>query len=136
MLPSHLPPDLNHQPGTVSPGPSAPDSAASSASAARQLAAERADALIVFLNELLAFDANALSTLLAARVGCNDALAWHPSVQVAEHDDGVYSVGFLGILNGFYGVIKGGKFDGYGLITAVCEEGRIIRFQRTEDRSA
>lgn len=97
----------------------------------------RADALIAFLNELAKIDPAALSQLVAVRVPCNDELGQHPTVQTLQYGDGgPYSVGILGLLNGFCGVIDGGKYDGYGPITAVSEDGQLAYFRRTEPELA
>lgn len=94
------------------------------------------DDLIEFLNELLALDPVAISNLVGNRVTCNEALAHHPSVQVrGEYGErGVYTVGLLGILNGYCGTIDGGDKNGWGPITAVMSHDDrlgITRFERT-----
>lgn len=85
------------------------------------------DQVISFLNETLALDADAVSRLIEARVGCNGAVATHPTIQVVSQPDGTV-VGILGILNGMFGVDEYGA----GPIAAICEDdGRVVRFERT-----
>ncbi len=82
------------------------------------------DETIGFLNELLALDVDAVSALMCnARVPCGDALANHPTVQVGlqpgtTKDDGLCDVGLLGVLNGLFGTLEGGRFDGWGPLCA------------------
>lgn len=86
------------------------------------------DHVLEVLNRLLATDPVATRDLvLLARVPCNDDLAKDPTIQVRGYkvndDDPAYSVGIIGIINGFFGVDEGG----WGPITAnvklVCSEG-------------
>ena len=88
-----------------------------------------------YLNELLALDEEAILAFCENRVPCNDQLADHPTIQVSPNEDtGIsskkYSVGILGIINGFVGVRYS---DGYGYLCAVYndEETKIIRFELT-----
>jgi hypothetical protein len=66
------------------------------------------DEVIDFLNNAVELDPDAIDTLVETRVVCNSRLATHPTIQVTsdENNDGtpIYSVGFLGILNGLFGV--------------------------------
>lgn len=71
------------------------------------------DEVIEFLNEILAVDEDAIYDLVETRVACNPALANHPTVQVSLQD-GKYTVGLLGILNGIFGTDE----DGCGPIVA------------------
>ena len=61
------------------------------------------DEVIEFLNEFRLIDNKALCSLINNRVECNKDLADHETVQVAKKGDKYY-VGFLGILNGLFGV--------------------------------
>lgn len=95
------------------------------------------DDLITFLNSLVEIDRYAMQELIGARVSCNEELANHPSVQVAAHPHphvppGQFRVGVLGILNGYAGTYDEGPRAGWGPIQAVYEDGRLIRFERTE----
>lgn len=55
------------------------------------------------LNEIHKLDSTVLQALIEHRVSCNEALANHPTVQVAKSDNGEgFIVGMLGILNGFF----------------------------------
>ena len=97
------------------------------------------------LNEALSADSEALHALYFARVVVNDKLASHPSIQVGPIDNNSFyrgqllnrsteepesnHMGLLGLINGLFGVDD----DGYGFITAVCEDdGRIKHFAVTE----
>ena len=91
-----------------------------------------ADGLVKYLNELLAIDQDFVSRLVDHRVTCNEQLARHPSVQVGK-SEGDYRAGFLGVLNGYLGVIDRGPRRGWGPITAVLEDGKVVRFQRTPE---
>jgi len=91
------------------------------------------DECVTFLNSLAKIDPVAMGALVAARVPCSRLLADHPSVQVAAGSDGVTTVGILGVINGYCGVIEGGKFDGWGPVMAVLEEdGSVTAFRRTD----
>jgi hypothetical protein len=89
------------------------------------------------LNRALEADPDAMAKLREAKVPCNEALAHDPEIQVGmeEHpgsvhdvweDDEpvsvggrkVYSVGFLGVLNGIFGI---DKRTGFGAIAAVYD---------------
>ena len=109
------------------------------------------DEVIAFLNELLALDADAVTAWVETRVGCNEALAAHPTLQVAgkelkepgERADGSmdlglpFRFGLLGVLNGIFGA----DGEGWGFIAAQYNDGedyarnpRIARFLRTPER--
>lgn len=51
------------------------------------------------LNAAFAADPLAMRALLINVVPCNQALADHPTIQVAEYDEG-FTVGMLGVING------------------------------------
>jgi hypothetical protein len=93
------------------------------------------DDAIAFLNEVLALDPAAVSSLFKQRVPCKVALAQHPTVQVRGEftPTEAYDVGPLGILNGLFGV----DHRSYGFIAAVFEDdGLISRFIRTPEDDA
>lgn len=71
-----------------------------------------------FLNSLLEIDRSAITILCSTRIGCNEELANHPTVQVHASKAKFYSIGFLGIINGLFGVIKEGEKKGHGFIVA------------------
>jgi len=84
------------------------------------------DDTIAFLNELLAIDEPAISALVKTRAPCGTGLADHASVQVGfqpgtTKSDGLWEVGLLGVLNGLFGTIEGGKLDGWGPLCADVE---------------
>lgn len=94
---------------------------------------KQADEIIEFLNELLALDAYAIAMALTVRVPCNKALSDHPTVQSAKApDSGRREVSALGILNGLCGVFGEGSMKNMGPIGAIVENGRLVRFQRTD----
>lgn len=74
--------------------------------------------VVTFLNTMLEIDRKAVSGLFLYRLGCNEELANHRTVQVREYSNGEYSVGFLGILNGLFGIDK----DGWGPIAAIVDK--------------
>lgn len=85
------------------------------------------DQVIGYLNELLESDGPAVVSLITNRVPCNEKMGTHPSVQVGFQQGG-YTVGLMGVLNGLFGV----KEDGKGLIRYIVEDGYIIRFERND----
>lgn len=82
--------------------------------------------VIGFLNGLAELDAPAIMNLMERRVKCNERLAEHPTVQV-EAREGEYFVGFLGVLNGLFGITE----EGMGHIMAIYVDGSVS-FCRTE----
>ena len=97
--------------------------------------------LIAFLNSLVAIDPYAMAELLCIRVPCNQALADHPSVQVAAGGErsgytfiapNTFRVGMLGVLNGFCGTLDDGPRKGWGPIAAIYDDGKLLRFERSE----
>ena len=83
--------------------------------------------VIDFLNELVKIDADALRALIIHRVDCNEELALHPTVQVSGWPGDGYAVGMLGILNGLFGATE----DGIGFLTAVFQDGELVKFQKS-----
>lgn len=82
-----------------------------------------------YLNALLEIDRDAIEKLVKQRVPCNQNLALHPTAQVAGLDEGDgYEVGFLGILNGLFGVFDEGPYTGWGPVAAYYEDDKIVRF--------
>jgi hypothetical protein len=93
------------------------------------------DDVIAFLNELIALDNDAVVQTTLHRVACNQALADHPTVQVAPvynefgaEIQGAYTVGFTGLINGLFGVGERGQ----GSIRYVMQDGELVRFERNE----
>ena len=78
-----------------------------------------------FLNELLEYDAYAISALFSTRIMCNRYLADHESVQVRQLGDNVFQVGMIGIINGLFGIDQ----NGWGHIAADYDNGKIIKFR-------
>jgi hypothetical protein len=74
---------------------------------------------VKILNEIHQLDPTVLQPIIDYRVPCNEALANHPTVQVGHwKPDGGLKVGFLGILNGIFGV----NDKGWGWIAAEFSE--------------
>lgn len=97
---------------------------------------ELASRVIEFLNSALTLDRRAISNLVDHRVGCNVALADHPTIQVGtDKSNNTHEVGILGLLNGLCGVVEGGDKDGWGHITAVVENDKVTirEFRLTEE---
>ena len=85
------------------------------------------DYTIDFLNQLIRTDSFAIAELIANRAPCNKNMANHPTVQVGIKND-EYCVGFLGVLNGLFGIDD----VGYGPITIIFDnDGKIVRAQHT-----
>ena len=85
------------------------------------------DETIEFLNGLIEIDSEAVGRLITARVPCNEAMADHPTVQVGDCRDG-FEVGFLGVLNGLFGIDE----NGWGGITMIFEADKPIEARRTD----
>ena len=87
--------------------------------------------VVDILNHALSVDHRAMQGLFEVRIQCTEALANHPTIQVATEnvDDPAmrHSVGLLGILNGLFGVDS----KGYGPISCVfsTEDKHIYRFE-------
>jgi hypothetical protein len=97
-----------------------------------------ADIIIDRLNELIK-DSDIredIRDLLDTDVDCSQATANHPTIQTIQVVGGMgpYSfLSFLGLLNGIVGSCPDeyGIKKGCGLITAVYNEGQLVRFERT-----
>lgn len=81
------------------------------------------DDVVVLLNELLELDRSAITKLCDTRIECNKNMAIHQSLQV-RHEDGLYKVGLIGVLNGIFGRSPKGK----GFIIAKYCNGSISHF--------
>ena len=66
---------------------------------------------LAVLNEAAQMDPEAMKKLVKARVTCNEAIAKHPTIQCGKFGD-EFKVGFLGMLNGLFGISS----DGWGPI--------------------
>jgi|ERR1035437_5064595 hypothetical protein len=82
--------------------------------------------LVDFLNELVVLDREAMRDIIYARVECNEALANHPTVQVATYDRFPYALGLLGVLNGLFGVYDEGSRKGWGCIGIQYPDTRFV----------
>lgn len=93
---------------------------------------DNSEAVIDFLNELLALDRDAIMRLMDYRTPCNAALAEHPTVQVVGRED--WRVGLLGILNGLLGTRDESEArSGWGHITAVYDDDDVLTHFRKTD---
>ena len=81
---------------------------------------------IEMLNEMVKADPDATLALINTRVACSKELAEHHSIQVDGSVDPA-RVGFLGVLNGLFGINE----QGWGAIAAVIDEHKLIKFRRT-----
>lgn len=73
---------------------------------------------IDFLNSITQLDRKAIQKLIENRVECNEQLARHPTVQTGKWGTPKnHSIGFLGILNGLFGIDE----KGWGTIAAIFE---------------
>ena len=98
--------------------------------------------VIGFLNEVVKADPKALHDLIEARVPCNEALTYHPTIQASAVDpDDLskgYQVGVLGLLNGIIGTIPDSQI---GYVTAHFDDppegspkgtlGPLLKFSRS-----
>jgi len=83
------------------------------------------------LNEMLALDYECVYGLIAHRQRCNEAVAYHPTIQVQQYALDEYpKVGIVGILNGMFGI----REDGMGAICYEEDQGKILRFKITTAR--
>lgn len=90
--------------------------------------------VINFMNEVLEKDPDAIKGLIEHRVGCNEDLMNHDTVQVLcdSNEEGKPinpTVGLLGVLNGLIGK---DEETGWGFMAAEFDEdGNLHRFVRT-----
>ena len=78
------------------------------------------------LNEALKLDYDCILKLITYHEQCNDDIAAHPTIQVRQ-DVGITEVGFMGLLNGIFGIRK----DWRGYICYEIEDGKIMGFKMT-----
>lgn len=97
---------------------------------------EFASELVDRLNKLLEDSQEVrddLTRLFEAKVDVSRTTALHPTIQVPM---GTLTLSVLGLLNGLAGVIKTGRCQGQGHITALFDdEGVLDAFDLTEDRT-
>lgn len=84
------------------------------------------DDTINLLNELLKIDHECIYNLVNARVGCNNLVEDHPTVQVTSFGSNVPVVGIIGILNGLFGV----NDKGFGPISFEMANDKILEFKK------
>jgi hypothetical protein len=93
----------------------------------------RAQEIVDFLNSLVEIDREAIHTIMASHMPCNDAMADHPTVQVRAYKldedaaDHGCTVEPLGILNGFVGVDD----ESRGFIEMMLDDatGKLVGFR-------
>ena len=82
--------------------------------------------VVNFLNDLLKIDPTPMNALFNLRVFCSKEFANHKTVQVGEvYKGAVYSVGFIGILNGLFGTDR----NGWGILSMELKNGKIKKFE-------
>lgn len=90
--------------------------------------------LVNYLNGLLFVDQQWVQLMVEARPRCNNALANHPTLQVANMNGGVFRAGLLGLLNGFCGAVEDGPRKGCGAIEACFDDvGKLISFRLNQE---
>lgn len=67
------------------------------------------------LNEFLKLDPECARAFFSHREKCNEAVTQHPTIQTFQYEGESPKVGFIGLINGMFGV----KEDGMG---AICYE--------------
>lgn len=93
--------------------------------------------VLAVLNEAVKLDPEAMTKFCLNRVPCNQALAGHPTIQVVSEtkDDNIENkVGFLGVLNGLFGISKDGWGAIAGVFDFVCPNGHSIPSDAPSDR--
>lgn len=87
--------------------------------------------VVDYLNGLLKADRRAIQTLVSTKVKCNEALAFHPTVQVIITGPDQYETGVLGVLNGLFGIDE--KGDSY-IMAVFGSNGLLKEFRlRTQE---
>ena len=74
------------------------------------------------LNEFMDLDKRAMIALVYERLPCNIDLAAHSELQVMQNQDGSFSMGLLGVLNGILGIHEKGPADGFGAIVLTTSD--------------
>ena len=85
-----------------------------------------------YLNELLKTDPGTINALFNIRSTCTEAFANHPTVQVGCQGEGKNrwcQVGFIGILNGLFGIDE----KGWGHLVLTLDNGAITGFSVLSD---
>ena len=86
------------------------------------------DNALAILNHALFNDRRAFQTLVGARVQCNELTANHPTIEVeTTPDQKKYALGFLGVLNGLFGLTSDGETPIRALYSG---DGELIKFCR------
>lgn len=88
--------------------------------------------VIEVLNRAVASDRKAIAKLRESQVECNEELAKDPTIQVNGYKcPGKYYVGFLGLINGFFGIDDDSR---YGAICAeFSDSGELLKFRRVAE---
>lgn len=82
------------------------------------------------LNEALERDSEAITRLVNLRVDCNDRLAAHSTIQVADYG-GIHKVGVLGLINAALGNSPSGVIGAKGRVNA--DNGLFVEIKQFVD---
>ena len=82
-----------------------------------------------FFSQLLQIDEDAVNAIFSIRVGCNDFMACHPSVQVAKLSENYFLVGLIGLINGIFGADQ----YGWGHFSVKYDKGKVVGFEVLTD---
>lgn len=91
--------------------------------------------IVEFVNDLMASDPDAVRSLFESRTACNETIAAHPTVVVGDDEDGEFTLGLLGLLNGLCGVWDEASAPSPGLVCCGAiwgvydEHGRLLKLQ-------
>lgn len=88
---------------------------------------------LMVLNDALERDSEAIRRLVNLRVDCNDRLAAHPTIQVADYG-GILKVGVLGLLNAALADSPSGVIGAKGRVNA--DNGLFIQINQFVDLRA
>lgn len=94
-----------------------------------------ADRIVGILNEALKLDRDAvLALVFGEHVPCNQALADHDTIQVAELSTGKFGIRPMGLLNGLAGILPSGMGRVAGVFSVDCpKHGRTPGNERVGD---
>ena len=93
------------------------------------------DDVVDFLNDLLTIDRNFTEKLIMTRFKCNDELICHPTVQHLMNPEMTAAyAGFMGVINGLFGVDEEVPLRGSGAIHVCVSGGRVLALVNKEER--
>ncbi len=92
--------------------------------------------VVDLLNELIEIDREWMVAMFSHRPQCNQEVADHPEIQVAQYNPNVkvFNAGVLGLLNGLFGAFgEEGPNKGYGCLSMVIDsDTEEVQFQVTD----